>query len=65
MVEVRTELSHRILGVPSHEHLAAETDDGLVGLPVPIVLEALPVQVDQPDEVLLRPKDVVGEEPSP
>ena len=40
-----------------------EPDDGLVGRPVPVVLEAAAVELDHPLDVVLRPEDVVVEEP--
>src|SRR5665811_1108281 len=63
IVEVGPKFVDGILRVLAHERLATEADDGLVGIAVAIVRETLPVQVDQPDVVLLGPEDVVGEEP--
>jgi hypothetical protein len=40
------------LRVLPHEHLPAQTDDGLVGGAVAVVLEASAVQVDQPSGAL-------------
>src|SRR3712207_997751 len=62
VVEVRPELSERVLAVPAHEHLPAQADDRLVGGAVAVVLEAAAVELDHPGRVLLRPEDVVGEE---
>ena len=62
VVEVRAELTDCGLAVLAHEHLAAEPDDRLVGLPVAVVLEVLPVEGHHPLGVRLRPEDVVVEE---
>ena len=62
VVEVGPEDPHGFLAVLVHEHLSAQTDDRLVGGAVTVVLEAGPVEPDQPLEVVGRPEDVVGEE---
>ena len=62
LVEVRPELADGLLRVVAHVDLAAEPDDGLVGRPVAVVLEALAVERDHALDVLLRPEDVVVEE---
>ncbi len=63
IVEVGAELADRVLRVLAHEDLATESDHRLVGRAVSVVLEALAVQLDQAHVVLLRPEDVVREEP--
>ena len=63
VVEVGAELPHGVLGVPAHEHLAAEAHDRLVGRAVAVVLEAGPVELHHPPGVLGGPEDVVVEEP--
>src|ERR1700678_513138 len=60
LVKVRAELLLGVLGVLGDERLAAEADDRLLLGPVAVVGEALPVELDQPRVVLLRPEDVVG-----
>src|SRR5690606_31907858 len=63
LVEVRAELPPRVLGTLRDVRLAAQSHARLIISAVAVVGEALPVEPDQAHEVLLRPEDVVGEEP--
>src|ERR1019366_7283962 len=63
IVEIGPELPDCVLGVPAHEHLAAETDDCLLGRAMAVMRESLPVEADEPDEVPSGPENMVCEEP--
>src|SRR3954454_25299039 len=62
VVEVRPELVDRVLAVLADVELPAETDDRLLRGAVSVVGVAAPIELDQPDVVLLGPEDVVREE---
>src|SRR5690625_7570490 len=61
VIEIRPELVDRVLAIGSHEELAAQTDNGLMGFTVPVMGVALAIEVDQADVVFLGPEDVIRE----
>ncbi len=63
VVEVGTELVHRVLAAFADEDLTAEPDDRLLGRSVTGLFERAPVQRNHLPGVASRPEDVVGEEP--
>src|SRR5690625_3038951 len=62
VVEVGAELAHRLLRVPVHVDLAAQTHERLIRTAVAVVLVALAVEVHHARGVAGGPEDVVVEE---